>query len=749
MTLPPASSLTASPAPNTDETQGAEQRYRALFEQSPLSIQIFAPDGRTLAVNRAWETLWGLTADALADYNVLHDAQLEQKGILPYIRRGFAGEACAIPAVAYDPGQPVPFERVRWVRAFIQPVKDAAGTVGEVVLFHEDVTESKRAENNLRASEDRLERVLETNADGILIADKDGRMVFANQAAERILGLTRDAITHRTYRDPELKTTFLDGTPIPPDQSPTARALFGGETVRDFPVAFERPGGGPRAVLRLNAAPLTDAAGNVSGAVTSLSDMTHQTLAELALVESEHRLRFLADAMPQIVWTARPDGALDYYNQRWYEYTGLTFEQTQGWGWQPVLHPNDVGPCTERWTRSYTTGEPYQTEYRFRRASDGAYRWHLGRALPQRDPATGTIVRWVGTCTDIDDQKRAAEAAHASEAALRESEERSRLVVDTALDAVVAMDAEGRITRWNAQSEVTFGWTANEAVGRLMADLIIPHQYRDAHWSGLAKFLETGTGPVLNQRIEITALNRNGDEFPVELAISPLKTGEAISFSAFIRDITARKQAENDLRASAQENARLLDEVQQNARRQRAFLADVLRAVTEGRLRLCETEADLPVLAAPIGDPVALTAHTLRALRRTVRQAADLAALPDERWQDLLTSAGEATMNAVVHAGENNGEARVLADTIGGTVQVWVRDHGPGIPIERLHRATLERGYTTAGTMGHGFWLMLKTCDRVYLLTGPTGTTVVLEQARIPPEPEWLTRDDDALIGVA
>ena len=172
----------------------------------------------------------------------------------------------------------------------------------------------------------------------------------------------------------------------------------------------------------------------------------------------------------------------------------------------------------------------------------------------------------------------------------------------------------------------------------------------------------------------------------------------------------------------------------------------MLRAVTEGRLRLCETEAELPALAAPIGDPVALTAHTLRALRRAVRQAADLADLPDERWQDLLTSAGEAAMNAVVHAGENNGEARVLADATRNTVQVWVRDHGPGIPLERLHRATLERGYTTAGTMGHGFWLMLKTCDRVYLLTGPTGTTVVLEQARRPPEPEWLHRNEDAAV---
>jgi PAS domain S-box-containing protein len=115
---------------------------------------------------------------------------------------------------------------------------------------------------------------------------------------------------------------------------------------------------------------------------------------------------FLADAMPQIVWTAKPDGNLDYSNRRWFDYTGMTIEETKDWGWKRVVHPDDVQNCIERWTKAFTTACDYEIEYRFKRAADGAYRWHLGRAFPLRNQS-GEVVQWVGTCTDIDDQKRA------------------------------------------------------------------------------------------------------------------------------------------------------------------------------------------------------------------------------------------------------------------------------------------------------------------------------------------------------
>ena len=131
--------------------------------------------------------------------------------------------------------------------------------------------------------------------------------------------------------------------------------------------------------------------------------------------------------------------------------------------------------------------------------------------------------------------------------ALRESEQRIRQIIATALDAVITMDARGLVTGWSEQAEKTFGWSRDEAIGRPMADLIIPPQYREAHRRGLAHFLETGEGPVLGRRIEITGPHRDGREIPIELSISPIHREGAYEFSAFVRDITERKRAEAEL----------------------------------------------------------------------------------------------------------------------------------------------------------------------------------------------------------
>jgi len=135
--------------------------------------------------------------------------------------------------------------------------------------------------------------------------------------------------------------------------------------------------------------------------------------------------------------------------------------------------------------------------------------------------------------------------------AILESEERLRLTVDTALDAVINADSRGVITGWNAQAERIFGRTRAETVGQALDETIIPEAYRNAHRHGLAHYLETGAGAVLNQRIEISALRRDGTEFPIELAIVPLQSQEGVSFSAFVRDITERKRDEEMLAQTA------------------------------------------------------------------------------------------------------------------------------------------------------------------------------------------------------
>jgi PAS domain S-box-containing protein len=160
----------------------SERRFRTVIEQSPLSIQVRSPDGRTLRVNRAWKELWGVTLEDIEGYNMLEDQQLVAKGVMPYIRKGFAGEPATIPPIAYDPEQTIPGlssheEPRRWVRAFIYPVTDEAGNIREVVLVHEDVTERKRAEETLRESEKRYRAVIDQSAEGLYLVDGNSKRI--------------------------------------------------------------------------------------------------------------------------------------------------------------------------------------------------------------------------------------------------------------------------------------------------------------------------------------------------------------------------------------------------------------------------------------------------------------------------------------------------------------------------------------------------------------------------------------------
>jgi PAS domain S-box-containing protein len=146
-------------------------------------------------------------------------------------------------------------------------------------------------------------------------------------------------------------------------------------------------------------------------------DVTTRLRAQQALQESEGLFRGMAEAMPHIVWTARPDGGFEYVNREWVAYTGLTLEETQFSGWETVLHPDDRDVSMARRLQALETGGSYEGVSRLRRAADGAYRWHVGRAAPLRNDR-GAIVMWVGTCTDVDDVRRAEDALRSVNAEL-------------------------------------------------------------------------------------------------------------------------------------------------------------------------------------------------------------------------------------------------------------------------------------------------------------------------------------------
>ena len=153
--------------------------------------------------------------------------------------------------------------------------------------------------------------------------------------------------------------------------------------------------------------PVRDAAGQIVRWFGVNTEIGAQVRAEAALEASEAKYEVLTNAMPQMVWSTLPDGFHDYYNAQWYSFTGVPPGSTDGEGWNEMFHPDDQARAWERWRHSLATGEPYDIEYRLRHHS-GEYRWVLGRALPVRN-TEGAIIRWIGTCTDIDESKRSAE----------------------------------------------------------------------------------------------------------------------------------------------------------------------------------------------------------------------------------------------------------------------------------------------------------------------------------------------------
>jgi len=397
----------AAPTDGVIEGFSAEARFQALFEQAPTSMQLLAANGTTLQINKAWCALWeepgdsALSAYVLSgQYNILTDAQLREKGVTPYLERAFAGESVKIPAAKYDPAALGKSGRMRWVTAVAHPLKDRYGHVHEVMLMHEDITDQVEAEQRLRESEERFRSLVTATSTIVWTMTPEGRI--CEDAPSWC------AFTGQTPAECKANGWVLA---MHPDDRDHALAVFTACMASHVVYEHEyrlRRANGQYCWTSAKAVPVFNDDGSIREWVCANTDISEAKCASAMIQASEARFRTITEAMPQMVWSTRADGYHEYYNRKWYDFTGVAVGSTDGDGWDNIVHPDEQATTWEVWRHSLHTGEPYEIQYRLRHHS-GQYRWALARALPVCDD-DGKILHWFGTCTDIHDQKLAEDA---------------------------------------------------------------------------------------------------------------------------------------------------------------------------------------------------------------------------------------------------------------------------------------------------------------------------------------------------
>jgi PAS domain S-box-containing protein len=269
--------------------------------------------------------------------------------------------------------------------------------------------------------------VFESITEGVVLSDAHGNLLSMNPAALAIHEFVSLAdMRTRLSEYPELfELHDLAGRFLPLEEWPLSRVLRG-ERFVGYDVRVRRCDTGRSWIGSYGGTPVFDASGRLELAVLTLRDVTERERATAAIAEREARFRQLADTMPQLAWIARGDGHISWYNRRWYEYTGTTPQQMEGWGWQAVHDPDVLPEVLERWRSSIATGAVFEMELPLR-AADGTFRPFLTRVAPLRDDA-GQVVQWFGTNTDVTEQRRAAEEREQ----LLEREREARSVAENA-----------------------------------------------------------------------------------------------------------------------------------------------------------------------------------------------------------------------------------------------------------------------------------------------------------------------------
>jgi PAS domain S-box-containing protein len=390
----------------------SESQLRAILDNTTAVIYLMDSQDRFLHINRRWEQLFGMTND-----------QLVGKSLDEFFPQSTADKFREHNRQVRQARRPIEFEEIvpqaDGMHTYLSvkvPICDAAGEPIAICGISTDFTDRKRAEQEREQAFSIVNDLVASAPVGIALLDDAMRFRLVNRPLAEMNGISADDHVGKSVAE------------VVPDLLPQVERLFAqvmesGKPVSDLVLEGETlKAPGVNRAWREAWFPIAGPGARPAGVGVIVQEVTEQRDAEEKLRASEAQFRQLADAMPQIVWVARPDGYHEYFNQRWYDYIGCSQQQCEGHGWSGALHPGDRQRAIDRWNLALRSGQPYEIEYRFR-GQDGGYRWFLGRALPVHD-AAGQIVRWFGTCTDIEDMKRAEQALRESEARYRSTEER-------------------------------------------------------------------------------------------------------------------------------------------------------------------------------------------------------------------------------------------------------------------------------------------------------------------------------------
>ncbi len=418
-----------------DRLREGEERHRAILESISDAFFALDRDWRFTYVNRQAEALLGRSrADLLG--KVIWEEYAPTVGTV--VERSFrraVAEDITVTCQSFCP----PHDR--WYEVNVYPSPNGLS------IYFRDVSDRVRTEEvkaHSMAAIEQQRRIFDTalsnTPDFNYVFDLEGRLTYVNDALLSLWRKGLDEAVGRTF-------TQLVGPPELAERldRQVQEVIATRQTLRDETPYTSHLGERQYEYIFV---PVLGAGGEVEAVAGSTRDVTDRKEAEDRLRESEARFRQVADVLPQIVWVTRPDGFHEYYNRRWYEYIGCTPKECLGHGWNLPLHPDDRQRSIDRWDLALRTGEPYEIEYRFR-SKGGEYRWFLGRALPVRDDA-GRIVKWFGTCTDIEDFKRAEALLRESEARYRTSEQELRSSRERLVAALSASDTG--TFRWDPET---------------------------------------------------------------------------------------------------------------------------------------------------------------------------------------------------------------------------------------------------------------------------------------------------------